>query len=58
MTNEIIILVYIVVALTVNALINYFICVAIIRWHKDYVDNNYHLNNLIAERTDNGKKDN
>ena len=53
-----IILIYIAVAITVSALINYFICIEIIRWHKDNVENNYNLNNLIAERQDeNGKKD-
>ena len=58
MDSGTIILIYIAVAITVNALISYFICLEIIQWHKDNVDNNYNLNNLIAGSLDDGKKDN
>jgi len=58
MTNIIIILIYIAAVVTINVIVKYFIYVESVNRRKEYVESINRLCNLIAERIDNGKKDN
>ena len=52
MTNELILLIYIAVALTVNVLMNFFIYVESVARRREYVDSINRLCNLLGEELD------